>query len=91
MIRFGTNAAANTPGEPAQSSLANNAVDAAPESAALSADPERGARSTPEPLELSSDLPKRKGSKRRPAAPKRPRTNEATDPDNAPLVLNLDT
>ncbi|MDQ0135074.1 hypothetical protein J2T08_002995 [Neorhizobium galegae] len=41
------------------------------------------------PLELSSDLPPRR-SKRRAAAPKKPRAVETVDADPAPLLLNLE-
>ncbi|WP_105436442.1 hypothetical protein [Neorhizobium tomejilense] len=42
------------------------------------------------PLELTSDLPPSKPSKRRSAAPKRPPADDVIDAGAGPLMLNLD-
>ncbi|CDZ65560.1 Hypothetical protein NGAL_HAMBI2605_38330 [Neorhizobium galegae bv. orientalis] len=42
------------------------------------------------PLELTSDLPPSKPSKRRAAAPKKPRAADVIDAGAGPLMLNLD-
>jgi hypothetical protein len=90
MIRFKLAPAAGAVIEPERPSPANTAVDVVPVPDVISVTADDHARSIPEPLELSSDLPPRKPAKRRAAALKKPRVVELVHADTAPLMLNLD-